>query len=121
MVIVALSSDNKFVGVLVFLSLQSLLEVDKLSAIFVVHICNALQTRCIVLRTVKSGKCQKCIKNTDDLDKMWMVPENYARNKTIREFSPIGPARCNVLCVDEKQKDRVDGPPIGMLSMKYRY
>ena len=55
---------------------------------------NALQTRCIVLRTANLANVENMKKNADDADETWMVPEKRIGGKINRELSPLDPAKC---------------------------
>ena len=62
----------------------------------------------------KIGKTQKTNKKkADDADKMRAVLEKCASGKIGKELLSMDPYKCNLLCVDKKWWDQVDGRPIG--------
>ena len=59
------------------------------------------------------AKRGKHVKNVDDADKTWVVLESCAGNKIGEELSLVDPYNRDLLCVNNKWCDQVDGPPIG--------
>ena len=66
--------------------------------------------RHVALWMAKVEKRGKRVQNADDMDKMWTVQEKRA---SAEEIVNCGHYRRDLLCVNKKWWDQVDGPPIG--------
>ena len=57
-----------------------------------------LRAQRIALQTVNWAKCGKRVKNADNAQKTWILPEKHAASKL-----PVEPYKRNLLWVDEKK------------------